>query len=110
VRAFLEVNGVWLNSETREVICDGVPVDVTYLESEILGVLMRSAGRVISRDELARSLPGELVNAVGRDLDVHVHHLKRKLERGRRLIVMVHDAGYLFSTADDHAPGNYRLA
>ncbi len=97
----LEANGVKLNSGTREVFCDGLPVDVTSIEYDILEVLVRSAGRVVSRDDLARFLYNRQANPLERALDVHVSHLRKKLERGRTLIRTVRGVGYLFAAADE---------
>ena len=97
----LEANGVRLNSGTREVSCDGLPVDVTSIEYDILEVLVRSAGRVVSRDDLARFLYNRQANPLERALDVHVSHLRKKLERGRTLIRTVRGVGYLFAAGDE---------
>ena len=97
----LEANGVRLNSGTREVFCDTVPVEVTSIEYDILEVLIRSAGRVVSRDDLARFLYNRQANPLERALDVHVSHLRKKLERGRTLIRTVRGVGYLFALGDE---------
>lgn len=99
----LEANGVRLNSGTREVFCDGAAVEVTSIEYDILEVLVRSAGRVVSRDDLARFLYNRQANPLERALDVHVSHLRKKLERGRSLIRTVRGVGYLFAAADEQA-------
>jgi two-component system, OmpR family, response regulator CpxR len=96
----LEANGIRLNSGTREVTCDGGPVEVTSIEYDILEVLVRSAGRVVSRDDLARFLYNRQANPLERALDVHVSHLRKKLERGRTLIRTVRGVGYLFASSD----------
>jgi two-component system response regulator CpxR len=97
----LEANGVRLNSGTREVSCDGAPIEVTSIEYDILEVLIRSAGRVVSRDDLARFLYNRQANPLERALDVHVSHLRKKLERGRTLIRTVRGVGYLFALSDE---------
>jgi two-component system, OmpR family, response regulator CpxR len=97
----IEANGVRLHSGTREVFCDGSPVDVTSIEYDILEVLVRSAGRVVSRDDLARFLYNRQANPLERALDVHVSHLRKKLERRRTLIRTVRGVGYLFATGDE---------
>ncbi len=94
----LEANGVRLNPGTREVFRDGVGVDVTSIEFEILEVLVRSAGQVVSRDDLARFLYNRQANPLERALDVHVSHLRKKLERDRPLIRTIRGVGYLFAT------------
>jgi two-component system response regulator CpxR len=95
----LEANGVRLNPGTREVFRDGVGVDVTSIEFEILEVLVRSAGQVVSRDDLARFLYNRQANPLERALDVHVSHLRKKLERNRPLIRTIRGVGYLFATS-----------
>lgn len=101
----LEANGVRLNSGTREVFCDGFLVDVTSIEYDILEVLVRSAGRVVSRDDLARFLYNRQANPLERALDVHVSHLRKKLERGRTLIRTVRGVGYQFASGTGRATG-----
>jgi two-component system, OmpR family, response regulator CpxR len=99
----LEANGVRLNPGTREVFRDGVAVDVTSIEFEILEVLVRSAGQVVSRDDLARFLYNRQANPLERALDVHVSHLRKKLERNRPLIRTIRGVGYLFATSSTAA-------
>jgi two-component system, OmpR family, response regulator CpxR len=97
----LEANGVRLNSGTRQVTCDGTHVDVTSIEFDILELLVRSAGRVVSRDDLTRFLYNRQANPMERALDVHMSHLRKKLEQGRTLIRTVRGVGYLFASDDD---------
>ena len=99
----LEASGVRLNSGTREVFRDGAAVEVTSIEYDILELLVRSAGRVVSRDDLARFLYNRQANPLERALDVHVSHIRKKLERGKTLIRTVRGIGYLFTTGDDGA-------
>jgi two-component system, OmpR family, response regulator CpxR len=94
----LEAGGVKLNPGTRQVFRDDALVDVTSIEYEILEILVRSAGQVVSRDDLARYLYNRQANPLERALDVHVSHLRKKLERGRTLIRTVRGVGYLFAT------------
>ncbi len=94
----LESGGVKLNPGTRQVFRDDSLVDVTSIEYEILEILVRSAGQVVSRDDLARYLYNRQANPLERALDVHVSHLRKKLERGRTLIRTVRGVGYLFAT------------
>lgn len=106
----LEANGVRLNLLTCEAVCDGIAADLTSAEFDILEVLMRSAGQTVSKDALGRALEGKHVNPAAVSLDAEVNALKRKLERGRRLIRMIEGDGYLFVAADEHGANGYRLA
>ncbi|HLJ15541.1 MAG TPA: response regulator transcription factor [Bryobacteraceae bacterium] len=94
--AAFEENSVRLNPATREVWREGVPVEVTSIEFDILELLVRSAGRVVSRDELSAALYKRQATPFERSLDVHVSHLRKKLAGGRELIRTVRGVGYLF--------------
>lgn len=97
----LEANGVRMHAGTRLVTCEGAPVDVTSIEFDILELLVRSAGRVVSRDDLTRFLYNRQANPMERALDVHMSHLRKKLEQGRTLIRTVRGVGYLFASEDE---------
>ena len=99
----VEAAGVRLHNGTRDVYCDGTRVDVTSIEYEILECLVRCAGQVVSRDDLTRFLYNRQAHPLERALDVHVSHLRRKLERGRSLIRTVRGVGYLFASGADAA-------
>ncbi len=96
------VGDIELNTRTREVRRAKIPVTVTSFEFDILDILMRSAGNVVSRDELATVLYNREATPFERSIDVHISHLRRKLETGdRTLIRTVRGVGYLFVAADD---------
>ena len=56
------------------------PVEATTFEFDILETLMRSAGRVVSRDELMEELYGRKATPFDRSVDMHISHLRKKLE------------------------------
>jgi two-component system response regulator CpxR len=92
----LEVNGVRLSSSTREVWSDGREVDLTTIEFDILDLIARSAGRVVSRAELTAAIHQRPASPLDRSLDVHVSHLRKKLGRRGGVIRTVRGVGYLF--------------
>jgi two-component system, OmpR family, response regulator CpxR len=102
-RGRIEVNGVMLDPGTREVFRDHHPVDITTLEFDILEMLMRSAGRVVSRDALMESMYNRKATPFDRSIDMHVSHLRRKLETTRTLIKTVRGVGYQFCQSSDEA-------
>jgi two-component system response regulator CpxR len=100
----IEVNGVALDPGTREVSCNRRPIEITTLEFDILEILMRSAGSVVSRDALMESLYNRKATPLDRSIDMHVSHLRRKLETDRALIKTIRGVGYQFcSSAEDSA-------
>lgn len=100
----LEINGVRLDPGAREVSVDGQPVEVTTIEFDILEILMRAAGRVLSRDDLMESLYNRKATPFDRSIDMHISHLRRKLERGRTLIKTVRGVGYQFCRTPEEGP------
>jgi two-component system response regulator CpxR len=102
-RGRVEVNGVLLDPGTREVICDGKAVEVTTLEFDILEQLMRNAGHVVSRDGLMESLYNRKSTPFDRSIDMHVSHLRRKLESSRPVIKTIRGVGYQFCQSPEDA-------
>jgi two-component system response regulator CpxR len=92
----MEVNGVTLDPGARTVSCDGREVELTTFEFDILEMLMRGAGRAISRDELMESIYGRKATPFDRSIDMHISHLRRKLESDRPLIKTIRGSGYQF--------------
>jgi two-component system response regulator CpxR len=102
----LEVNGVRIDPGTREASANGEPVELTTFEFDILELLMRSAGKVVSRDDLMEHLYHRKATAFDRSVDMHVSHLRKKLETGHPLIKTIRGVGYQFSrTPEEQVEG-----
>jgi two-component system, OmpR family, response regulator CpxR len=69
-----------LNSRNRGVRGRNGAVEVTEIEYEILELLLRNAGRTVTRDEITAVLYQRESTPYERSLDVHVSHLRKKLE------------------------------
>jgi hypothetical protein len=81
---------------TAEV--DGLPLDLTYLEFELLAHLVAHPHRVHTRDQLVTSVWGYGHVGDGRTVDVHVARLRRKLgAEHRRVIQTVRRVGYKYT-------------
>lgn len=93
----LTAGEVEVNATTREVLSRGLPVEVTAMEFDLLEMLIRSAGRVVSREEITAALFERAATPYDRFLDVHISHLRKKLESGRSLIRTVRGVGYVFT-------------
>ena len=99
----IEVNGVALDPGAREVLSGGVRVELTTFEFDILELLMRSAGRVLSRDALMENFYNRKATPFDRSLDMHVSHLRKKLNRGESLIKTIRGVGYQFTRSPEDA-------
>jgi two-component system response regulator MprA len=85
-----------MNLATRTVARSGEPVSLTKTEFDLLEVLMRGAGRVVTRDQIYREVWGFDFETSSNSLDVYVGYLRRKTEAGGapRLIHTVRGVGY----------------
>ena len=99
-RRRIEVGELMLDVERREVEARGEPVQLTYVEFELLRIIASHPGRVFSRRQLLEELWGSADYRDPRTIDVHVRHLREKLEREPREpdhIQTVRGVGYRFN-------------
>jgi two-component system, OmpR family, response regulator CpxR len=90
------VNGVRLDPGTRQIWFEASQIELTTIEYDILEILLRAAGRTVSRDELSLALYLRPAFPLDRSLDMHVSHLRKKLGGGGDFIRTVRGTGYLF--------------
>jgi DNA-binding response OmpR family regulator len=98
-RQELVSDGLTLEKETRRVSLDGVDVELTTMEFELLHVLMESHGRVMSRNRLIERLRGIDADVYDRSIDMLVSRLRDKLgddSQAPRFIRTVRLTGYQF--------------
>jgi two-component system response regulator CpxR len=94
----LRVAALELNASTRVLRLSGKIVDLTETEFEILELLMRTPGRVVTRDEITAAVHQRESSPFERSLDVHVSHLRRKVEQhGAPSIRTVRGRGYVIA-------------
>jgi DNA-binding response OmpR family regulator len=88
-----------IDFERRQVEVRSAPVRLTYVEFEVLAALARNPGRVFSRTMLLERVWGDSSYRDPRTIDVHIRHLREKLEREPKhpeLILTVRGVGYRF--------------
>ncbi len=86
-----------LNLETYQAVCSGRPLDLTYMEYELLKFLSSHPGKVFTRETLLSRVWGYDYYGGARTVDVHVRRLRAKLgEEHAGLIQTVRSVGYRF--------------
>jgi DNA-binding response OmpR family regulator len=93
----LAVGPLVLDRSAREVKVDGRPVELTFSEFELLQALMERPGQLFNREELLRAIWGDSAYRDPRGIDVHIRHLREKLERQPerpQLLITVRGVGY----------------
>jgi DNA-binding response OmpR family regulator len=98
-RDLISADGLEINLAKRTVAVRGAHVSLTYVEFELLRTLAARPGRVFSRQALLEALWGDYAYREPRTIDVHVRHLREKLEADPgepELILTVRGVGYRF--------------
>jgi DNA-binding response OmpR family regulator len=88
----------------RQARRDGRVCDLTSHQFELLVVLARAAGRVLSRDQIMDALKGHPLEAFDRSIDVHVSRIRAVIEddpKQPRRLLTVRGAGYVFARKPD---------
>ena len=92
VQDVLRCGGIALDPSARQVTQDGNAVALATREFDLLHALMLSAGRVMSREQLEQKLYSWGHEVESNAIEVHIHHLRRKLQTD--LIQTVRGIGY----------------
>jgi DNA-binding response OmpR family regulator len=93
----LAVGPIVLDRSRRSVSVRGQPVELTFSEFELLQALMTRPGELFNRHELLRAIWGDSAYRDPRGIDVHVRHLREKLETvpaRPELLLTVRGVGY----------------
>ena len=90
----LSVSGLVLWPEKRRVEWRGASIELTSMEFNLLEVLMRNAGRVVSKKELSEQGLGRPLARFDRSVDVHLSSIRQKLGEASSLIQTVRGRGY----------------
>jgi two-component system response regulator CpxR len=97
----LRVGNLELDPRNRELRGPSGVIDVTGIEFDILELLIRNPGRAVSRDEITAVLYQREITPYERSLDVHISHLRKKLESESASIRTIRGVGYLLALSDE---------
>ena len=95
----LVIGDLPVDAAGRTVRRAGSEVDLTAVEFDLLETLVRAAGRVVKREELAKSVLGRNLAPSDRSIDMHISHLRRKLKgeaNEQERIKTVRNVGYVY--------------
>jgi len=101
----LSVGGIELDSGARTASCNGVELDLTNVEFELLGALMGAPGQILTREHLTELVLDRRFNPFDRSLDMHVSRLRRKLDDAAKLgdqIKTIRSVGYQLAVPVAH--------
>jgi DNA-binding response OmpR family regulator len=89
-----------LDPAAHAVTASGTPVELSTREFAVLQALLESAGRVLSREQLEQQLYGWNEEVESNTVEVHIHHLRKKL--GPELVRTVRGVGYMIDKPHEH--------
>ncbi len=94
----INIGDIRINLPTREVWQKDEKISLTALEFDLLQYLARSAGRILTRDQLLDEIAGRNYDVFDRSIDVHISSLRRKLDddfKNPRYIKTIRSVGYM---------------
>jgi DNA-binding response OmpR family regulator len=96
----ITVGDVRLDPASRSAFRGGETLELTAVEFDLLEALLRSAGTIVKREQLAKNVLGRELSAFDRSIDMHVSKLRRKLGNlagGQERIKTIRSVGYLYA-------------
>lgn len=88
------IEGVCIDNQQRQVSVDGVVINLTYKEFELLLYLFQNKNIVLNRDKIMSHVWGYDFEGESRTVDVHIASLRQKLKGKAKLIETVRNIGY----------------
>ncbi len=96
-KTIISYGPIVINTDTYQVLCDNRPLDLAYMEYELLKFLVSKPGKVYSRQSLLSRVWGYEYYGGARTVDVHVRRLRAKLgQEHENLVQTVRSVGYRF--------------
>jgi two-component system response regulator QseB len=95
VDPIIKIDTISLNPASHEVLCNDIIINFSQREFSLLQLLMENSGRVLSRNSLEEHLYGWSEEIESNTLEVHIHHLRKKL--GNSFIKTIRGVGYIIS-------------
>lgn len=87
------INGFIINEDKRIITKDNKQYKLTNSEFDILLILLKEKGNIVSRDTLITTLWGNNANYESRTIDMHIKNIRKKLD-DQNIIITVHGVGY----------------
>ncbi len=100
----ITIGEVTLDPASRTVRRSGEPVELTSVEFSLLEILMRAAGHVVTREQIANDVLGRKFMAYDRSIDMHVSKIRRKLgpqADGDERIKTIRGVGYIYARPEE---------
>ena len=95
-----KTNGILINFDRREVLISDKKIDLTLKEFELLEILVKNRGKILTRETLLDKIWGYEYIGETRTVDVHIRYLRKKIEvddKNPKFIETIRGVGYRFN-------------
>ena len=93
----IAIGALRLNPDSRSAWINETPLEITSTEFEILDLLVRASGKVVTRDQVCGILYQRPATPFERSLEVHISRLRKKIEGASLVIRSIRGVGYLLA-------------
>ncbi len=96
----LDIDGIQVSAASRVATCDGVELNLTSVEFELLSELLREAGKIVRKEDLSERVLERKLSPFDRSLDMHISNLRKKLGSradGSERIKTIRSVGYIYT-------------
>lgn len=91
---FIQIDQLKINTNTHKAWNQNEELKLTASEFKLLTALLKSKGKVLSRDKLIAVVQGSDVNVTDRTIDTHIFELRKKLGKSAEVIETIRGVGY----------------
>ncbi len=96
----LDVDGIQISASSRVATSEGVDLNLTSVEFELLSALLRQAGSIVKKEDLSENVLERKLSPYDRSLDMHISNLRKKLglrADGTERIKTIRSVGYIYT-------------
>ena len=96
----LKNNGIKIDPQNRSLIIDGAAINISSHEFDLLNLLIKNQGKIVSREKLISELRGFEYDGFDRSVDIKISRLRKKLDDSSsnpHLIKTIWGKGYLYT-------------
>ena len=96
----MDVDGIQISPASRAAVLDGIDLNLTSVEFELLRVLLSEAGKVVKKEDLSQRVLERDLSPYDRSLDMHISNLRKKLGargNGTERIKTIRSVGYIYT-------------
>ncbi|MDQ6786696.1 MAG: response regulator [Acidobacteriota bacterium] len=96
----IQIDGIEISASARSAKLDGEDLNLTAVEFDLLGALVKEAGKIVKKEDLSVAVLDRKLSPYDRSLDMHISNLRKKLGTragGEERIKTIRSVGYIYT-------------